>query len=219
MKHYLKRRGADVRPRSSLRRHEVLAVKARRERPRVHRHLWVRYEHGFSDGGWFCVADVTLRGRCGKRVTDMQVMAAGRDGLYDLFMPVVPEQLNGPREVVPVRRRKPSAEDRTLPLFTNEEKPRWPVVHQGALLSSTSDETGGPLNAREAERVTRGASIRFAGHLYDDGLLHCRACTDLDGPFLTGHGFRMSVYKGMPRDRFVGKCGKCGVAVVGEPPR
>lgn len=115
-------------------------------------------------------------------------------------------------------RRRAVPDPKQVPLFTNEEKPQWPVVHPDALLSSTSDETGGPLNACEAERVTRGASIRFAGHLYEDGLLHCRTCTDFDS-FLSGHGFRMSVYKGTARDHFVGKCGKCGVAIVGENPR
>jgi hypothetical protein len=115
-------------------------------------------------------------------------------------------------------RRRAVPDQRQVPLFKNEEKPAWPVVHPGALLQPTSDETGGPLSAVEAERVTRGASIRFAGHVYDKGLVLCRECGQA-AYFVPGNGFRMTVYSGTTRDRFVGKCGRCGVAVVGEDPR
>lgn len=130
-----------------------------------------------------------------------------------------------------MRRRRLSAEERTGLLFDNASKPAWPVVHPevlatesrlsvAPLLQSTSDERGGgPLSAVEAERVTRGASIRFAGHAFEKGLVLCRNCTDWNDPLPPGAGFRMSVYVGTSRDAAVGRCGKCGSDVVGEDPR
>lgn len=116
-------------------------------------------------------------------------------------------------------RRRAQPDPRQPALFDNASKASWPVVHPEALLQPTSDERGGPLSAVEAERVTRGASIRFAGHVYDDGFVTCRGCARPDGSNEPGHGFRMTVYRGTTRDRFVGRCGLCGVAVVGEDPR
>ena len=117
------------------------------------------------------------------------------------------------------RRAQPDPCQQQLQLIDNASKPSWPVHAPGALLGPVSDERGGPLSALEAERVTRGASIAFAGHLYERGLLLCRGCADWQSPLAPGQGFRMTVYKGGSRDRFLGKCGTCGIAVVGENPR
>lgn len=124
-----------------------------------------------------------------------------------------------------MRRRKLTDEERQGALFDNASRSSWPVVHPEVrpkiepLLQPVSDETGGPLSAAEAERVTRGASIRFAGHVFQDGLVHCRACSKWDSAeplHPPGHGFRRSIYSGNPRDASLGRCGQCGVDVVGE---
>ena len=83
------------------------------------------------------------------------------------------------------------------------------------LLQPISDETGGPLNAIEADRVMTRRSIRFAGHQYTNGSVVCRAHRSC---WPDGAGFRMTVYSGTPRDAVVGRCCVCDDKVVGETP-
>ena len=111
-------------------------------------------------------------------------------------------------------------EERQKRLFTNETKPSWPVHHPEILplVQTMSDETKGPLSAAEAERVIRKQSIRFAGHVFQKGLIHCAACADWR-VVPPGNGFRQTVYSGTAKDAKIGDCGKCGAPVVGEDPR
>jgi hypothetical protein len=60
-------------------------LSARRQRL-SHRHHWIRLLGTILDDKWRCTS-------CPKRVTAYQVMAAGRDGLADLFMPMVDWQV------------------------------------------------------------------------------------------------------------------------------
>lgn len=127
-----------------------------------------------------------------------------------------------------MRRRKLTDAEKQVSLFTNETKPVWPVVHPEAapkiepLFSSTSDETGGPLNAAEAGRIMTRQSIRFAGHRFERrGLLHCRDCSrwNTNEPrHPQGEGFRRSIYCGTSHDELLGRCNVCGVDIVGEDP-
>lgn len=107
--------------------------------------------------------------------------------------------------------------DRQLPLIS-QPREEWPVVHPEAL-PPRSDETKGPLSAIEAGRVTSGQSILFGGHLFERGLVHCRGCADWQRWPAGDVGSRRTIYRGTPHDRFIGRCGICGVAVVGEDPR
>lgn len=123
-------------------------------------------------------------------------------------------------------RRRLTDEERQGSLFDGAPQVTWPVVHPVVLpakpeplLSSTSDETGGPLNAIEAGRVMSGHSIRFAGHVFQKGLLHCRSCADWAKWPEGDPGFRKTIYSGTPHDQVIGRCSQCGVDVLGEDPR
>jgi len=84
-----------------------------------------------------------------------------------------------------------------------------------SLLQPISDETGGPLNAIESERVVTRRSIRFAGYQYTNGSISCRAHRDHRPD---GAGFRMTIYSGTSKDEVVGRCCVCDSQVVGESP-
>lgn len=68
-------------------RHTALALKARREGRTVHRHRWRQEDDRIGERRWFCET-------CPKVVTAWQVLACGRDGYVDLFLPIVEEQLD-----------------------------------------------------------------------------------------------------------------------------
>lgn len=124
-----------------------------------------------------------------------------------------------------MRRRSLTDEERKqLSLVGNESRAAWPVVHPEALptsepLPAAGDETGGPLSAAEAGRVMTKQSIRFAGHLFARGLIHCHRCAKFEAMNPPGSGYRMTIYASTSKDVLIGRCGQCGVDVVGEDPR
>lgn len=126
-----------------------------------------------------------------------------------------------------MRRRKLSDDERQAALFDNSTRASWPVVHAGLaakvapLFGPVSDETGGPLNAIEAGRVMTRKSIRFAGHIYDGGIVYCRECAQwsVKERRVPCSSFRRTIYSGTEEDMEVGRCEICNTDVVGEDPR